>query len=365
MGIFTGNRYEYFKFELLTLQNGEYKHAGYVTDYITNSNVKIDFTRDVIGTANFEIRNNASINYLADLIRPWYCFQVAGVEYTYPMGTYMLFSPTKNSDGMIVDRTIQAYDLLLVLDQDKTTASSSYSAGTTVVSAITTLLDSAGTWVKYSIEPSAETLSEAMSYEMGKSKLFIINSLLNTLNYYPLWCNGNGVYKSIPWSENKHVAWEFLDNNESLYESGIECNMDYSEMYNKVVIVANQLEPDTDPLISTLTFEDIDLASHPFSHTSIGRYITKIFQSEAVSQAYLDLRANRELLKMLEVEESITYNHAFVSDRSEDGLPYQGDCYRFKNTLLGLDDIYSIESQTFNLKVGSLVNSVIRRVSDV
>lgn len=353
------SRVETFKYELLTLQGGIYKSAGFIDNYVESANVSIDFTRDIISTANINIRNNTSINYLTDLIKPWY---VINDTYEFPMGVFMLMSPKKHSNGILVDRPIQCYDLLLALEQDKTLVSTAYAAGSNVVDLIEALIASVGTWAKYNIVDSSEVLAEDVNYELGKSKLFIINSLLNMINYYPLWCDGSGVYRGIPWTETANITHEFIDNEFSLYESGIELDLDYTQMYNRVVIINNQLNEDTAPLYKVWTFENEGLSSHPFSYTSIGRYVTKIFNSEAVSQSYVDLRARREMLKMLEIEESINYNHVFVSNRIEDGLPWQGDGYRFKNVLLDVDSIYKIESLNIPLTAGGLISSRIKRI---
>jgi len=360
--IFDNGGLETFKFSLLTLQDGIYKHSQFITDYVETANIKIDFEQNIITGADFEIKHLSEINYLKDLIKPWYCLTVNGFTYEIPLGNYMLLSPTKNLNTGEISRSISGYDLLMALEQDKTLVSQTFSEGTNVVSAIESLLSSVGTWVIYNIEPSNETLSEDVSYELGRSKLFIINSLLNMINYYPLWVTGNGVFKGIPWSPTPNIAHIFQDNNRSLYEDDIDLDVDYSDGYNIVKIIVNQLQEDTEPLEATLSMEDEGLQNHPFSYTSIGRYVTKIFQSEAVSQDYVDLRARRELRKMLELEEAINYKHAYVTPRLNDGIPWQGDAYRFKNTNLGLDYIYKIIKQSYKLETGVSVKSIIRRV---
>jgi hypothetical protein len=357
---FHENRYETFEYELLSLDSsGIYKSVGFISNYVDTGSINIDFSRSVIGTCKFNIRNNTDINYISDLIRPWY---IINDTYRYPLGTYMLNVPDKKANGLLVTRDIQGFDLLYALEQDKTIVSYNLTAGDNVVEAIEILLNSVGDWVKYNITASTEVLPENISYELGKSKLFIINSLLNMINYYPLWCNGKGEFMGIPWESTLNTTKEFIDNELSIYEPDISINMDYATIYNRVIIICNQLAANTAPLYKSWAFEDEGLSTHPFSYTSINRYVTKIFQSEAVSQSYVDLRARRELLKMLELEESINYNHEFVSNRLDDGLPWQGDAYRFKNTLLEIDSIYKIESQSFNLKVGESVQSKIKRI---
>lgn len=360
--IFDNGGQEYFKYELLTLQSGSYKHSQYITNYVESCDIDIDFSRSIISGATFNIKHLSDIDFLSDLIKPWYCFVVNGTTYEIPLGHYMLLSPSMKTDGTIVNRQINGFDLLKALDQDKTIVSQSFSSGANVVDTIETLLDGVGSWVNYSIEPSTEVLAEDVSYELGKSTLFIINSLLNMINYYPLFCTGNGVYKAIPWTSTPNVTHEFIDNSLSLYENNVELAVDYSEIYNRVVIITNQLEEDTEPLYKVWTMENEGLSSHPFSYTSIGRYVTKIFNSEAVSQSYVDLRARRELRKMLEIEEEVNYNHAFITSRLDDGIPYQGDSYKFVNTDLDVDKTYRIMKQNYSLTTGVTVKTTIQGV---
>lgn len=359
--IFDNGGLQYFRYELLTLQNGTYKHSSWLDNYVDSGSININTTRDIIAGSSFTIRNYEDINFLKDLIKPWIYFQANGVTYEIPLGHYMLLSPDKNYSGNVTTRNIKGFDLLKALDQDKTVVSATFAEGSNVVETIETLLDGLGSWVVHQIEPNDAILPENISYQLGKSTLFIINSLLNMINYYPLFCTGNGIYKGIPWSATPNIIHTFENNELSLFEDDIDIDIDYSNIYNKVVVITNQLDADTAPFYSVLTMEDEGLGDHPFSYTNLGRYIPEIFNSEAVSQDYVDLRARRELRKMLEIEEALTYNHAFVS-KLNDGLPWQGDAFRFKHSDLNINEIYRIVSQDYSLKTGVNVKSTIRRV---
>lgn len=363
--VFKNERYETFEYELLSLQNNKYAHKADITNYVQSCNLKLNFDNEIIGNISLLINDNADIDYLSEFIKIWYNITGSGLSYRIPLGVFTLTAPQKDSDGKTVHRNVKGQDLLKVLDDDKTTVASSFPSGTNVVDAIETILDGVGSWVQYSIEPSTETLSEDMTYELGRSKLYIINGLLNAINYYPLWCTGNGVFKAVKWTSTLTVTWEFINNDESLYNENLSSYIDYASMYNKVIVVTNELEADTAPITSILTFEDEGLEAHPYSYTNIGRYVTKIFRSEAVSQSYADARAKRELYKMLEINEAVNFKHAFITSRENDGLPYQGDCYRFKNTLLNIDSYFKIQSMSYNLGVGKLIDSTVRRFTNV
>lgn len=364
MSLWTGNRFETFKYQLLTLVNGVYQHLNWIEQDVISGSLNYDFSRDIIGTANFTLADSLDLNYLQSAIRPWYVLTYENTTYEYPLGTFFLVSPTRKVSNTIV-RYVQGFDFLQALDQDKLETSYTASSGENAIDLIIDLLEGAGTWVKHQISVDTNAvLPRDMSYEVGRSRLYVINGLLNAINYYPLWCNGYGTYCAIPWSEAYVATWEFLDNEEGLYTKEFDIEVDYAEMYNKAIIVSQQAEADTEPLISTGTFEEYGLSAHPLSYTSIGRYITKVFESEAATQDYIDLRAKREIYKMLEVNESIPFKHAFVAPGS-DGIPMQGTCYRFRNNFSQIDAVYKLESFEWYLNIGSLVNSKLRRVSNV
>lgn len=359
--MFYANRHEFYKYELLTLQDGFYKHQRYVDDYVETGKIDVDFSRDIISNLSMELSDEAEINYFADIIRPWYCLISQGITYEYALGTYMFSIPNKSSDGVLVNRSITGFDMLLALDQDKLDASMTISSGAVVTDEIESLLDTVGSWVQYKIEPSSSVLNKDMVFVIGDTKLSVINQLLEAINYNPLFCTGKGVYRAIPWSNVPNITWTFEDNFQSLYESGVDVETDYSEVYNKVIMVADSLEEDAEAITSIKTMEDFGLDTHPLSFTSIGRYIEETFKVEATSQANLDAMAEKEIYNMLQVEESIKYKHAFVSSRPDNGLPWYGDCYKFKNALLGADSVYKIDKMSMDLIVGSSVNSIIKQ----
>lgn len=356
---FYHNRLVTFEYELLKLDNGVYKTAGLLDLVKRNSGVvTMDFTRDVIGDLKLELIDDSSIDYVSDLIRPW--FIVNGNRY--PMGTYFLNKPVDNVSARAISHSVEGTDILEALEQDKVDSSYVAYKGDNIITLVKALIESVGSWVKYEIQDNSATLSEDMSYEIGRSKLFIINGLLNTINYYPLWSNGYGVLRTIAWTEDPQITWSFRDDFLSLYKADFKRTKNYINIYNKVVLVANQAEADTEPLVSILTMEEAGLSSHPLSYTNILRYITEKFDSEASTQDYLDLRAKRELYKMLEVQEDIEFDHAFVTLRG-DGLPNQGDAYAFYNKTN--QGVYLLKKQVFNLKSGGLVNTIMQQIREV
>lgn len=355
---FYGNRVESFQYELLVLntEQTDYIHSKWLTEDVISCSLTQNFDNDIVGSIVLTMKEDLDINYLSDLVKIYYTCN----GYTFPLGCYMMLSPYRYSTQLI-KRTIEGYDLLKYLEQNKISTSLTIPSGTVVTDEIISRLGNIGNWVKYNIKPSTEVLSEDMSYVAGKSELFIINSLLNTIDYVPLFCNGNGTYTSYPYNYDEKSNWTFYDNNQSLYTNSVDLNVDYSGIFNKAVVMSNELTEDTEPIVSECTFEDINLPDHPYSYTSLNRYIVQIFSSETVTQDYADLRSERELRKMLENEETINYSCAFISSRLDDGLFWNNDCFKFRNLNLDVEANYNFISFTWNLATGNLLRMVIRR----
>lgn len=355
---FYDNRLQTFEYELLSLTGGGvYKTAGLLSTVKRNTGrIGVDFERRVIGDISFNMVYNNDINYASDIVRPW--FIVNGNRY--PMGAYFLIEPDDLISKTKVNQTIKGTDLLQALEDDTIEESYVADAGENVIDLVVDLLESVGSWVQYELQDSSEVLAEDKVYAIGKSKLFIINRLLENINYYPLWCNGYGVFKALEWSAAPQVTWVFGNDSQGLYDPNFLRTRKFAEIYNKVTLVANQLDPDTAPLKTTLTMEDVGLENHPLSYTSIQRYRHKQFDSEATSLDYLEKRATKLLYEMLGRNEDITFNHAFVTKR-KDGFPTPGDSYKFINTRNSIEGVYAITKQSIDLKYNGLVNTLMRQ----
>lgn len=357
---FLGSRIEKFEYELLTFADNKYSTTDKLTT-VKNGSINIDFSRPVIGTANVTMQKNNNINFHTDLLRIYYYLNN---EYRYPVGTYFLTIPeNKNSKTSYIENSIDCFDILLALEQDKLDESYVAEAGENIIELVEELITRTATWIAYDLVSCDEEIAENLCYEIGKSKLDVINSLLAMIGYYPLFANGYGKLIAKPWTSSYNIAWEFLDDENGLYLPDFNHLQDFSSIYNKAVVVTNSTTEDTEPLISSKTLEDINL-DLPFSYSNINRYITRIFDSEAVSQTYVDLRAERELRKMAEVQETINYKHAFVSKR-DDGFIQPGDCYKFRNTQNNINATYRIDKMNWNLQAGSLINTMLRGVINV
>jgi len=350
---FLSGRYERFEYELSKFADGKYISDGLID--VKEASINVDFTRNIIATASITIKKNTEFNYHSDMIRIYY---VLNDLYRYPLGTFHLSVPENASNNTtFIPSTIECFDKLIVLEQDKLEYTYVAEAGEKVTDLVINLIGD----LQNEIIASDAVLTENLIYEAGKSKLSIINSLLKMINYQQIFADGLGTLRAIPWQAEYNIVWDFFDDENGLYMPAFNHKQDYSDIYNKVVVYTNNTTEDEEPLTAVKTLEDAGLDYLPFSYTNIGRYITKIFDSEAVEQSYLTERALRELKKMAELQETINYKHAFAVKRL-DGMLYPGDCYKFRNNLNSLYADYLIESYTWTLKAGQMVNTKLKGI---
>jgi len=360
-----GNRIESFEYELLTYNEDrtELIHKENLENYVKQCDLNINFENTISSTLNVLLdENDFDIDYFNDFIKPKYIMN----NYTFPLGIYTITAPSKTNDYTFTETNIDGYSILKILDDDKITESITIEEGENVIDTVISYIESCGDWLKHNIESNDEVLSEDLTYEVGKSKLYVINGLLNTINYYNLYCDGNGVFKSSSSDIESNTSYTFKDDNESLYDNTVKLTKDYSNIFNQAIVISNETSEDTEPIYSAKTYEDLGIEnSVPFSITNIGRTIPMIFNSETVTQDYADARSERELLNILEIDEQIEYKHAFVSPRENDGLPYDGDCFKFIHSKLNLNANYRFIYSSWTLNVGNLWNTTIRRVTNV
>jgi hypothetical protein len=352
---FYKDRKETFYYELLKYDEEieDYK----VVDLLKNvsyASINHDFDRNVIGQLDLQITSQDMIDfeYLKDMIRPWI---IINDEYYYCLGTYYLNSNNNSFGDGFINKNITCFDRLITLNDDKLEFSYVAEKDDNIIDLVKNLIETMGNGFNYNIPNSDANLTENLNYEIGRSKLFIINSLLNMANYKQLYCNAFGVFCSEEWNIDYNILFNFKNDFLGLYLPEFNYNINFSDIYNKVVININTALEGEENLISILTMEDLEMENHPFSYTNIGRYITKYIESEAVTQEYIDLRAKREMYKMLEIENSINFKHPFV------GLPIYGDGFIFENDKIeNIDNRCLINNFTYNLKAGSMYNTYMK-----
>lgn len=265
---------------------------------------------------------------------------------TYPLMVPIVTNCVPDKRGNLMTLTVA--DKCKILQDDRVDESVSYPVGTRVVQAVIDQVNAAGE-ISVVVEESDETLRTAMSWGAGTSRLTIINDLLASINYLPMWVMGNGTFYSRPSTANTDPIHSFVAGPECIASEEVSDSLDMSDIPNKIVCISTT-DGETEPLIGVAVNDDPD-SDWSTADTGRGRVITRVIEDvEATSQEVIDQIARDYLNSSSQVTWRQTVQHLraqlWIRDRvtGVDGQEAQ------------------IVEMSQELTAGSLTSSVLRRL---
>lgn len=340
-----------FRYELLDSDNKLIEELSNVLSASVEQNALAEIKR----TAKFRIKAEGNIDYLSDRIKPYVRLGMPdGGHVEWPQGVFLLSSPTRQTTatGSVI-REIDAYDQLLVLQDDKVTDRYTVNEGASYVDAINTLLSG----FDKNVAPKSDTLPAARDWAPGTSKLAIINELLGAINYESLFFDADGVaiarqYRS---PQSRASEFEYVTDSKSIVFQEASEELDIYSVANRWVLVVS--EPDQTPLVSTYTNDN---PASPTSTVNRGRTIVDFRESEnASNQATLDAKAERLAFNASQIYQAVEF---------ETGLtPFHetNDVYRLNFSDLNINSKYSEHKWSMELTSGARVKHRARRVINI
>ena len=147
------------------------------------------------GSFNFKENELNDVDWLNDRIQPVF---ILNKTYEYPLGVYIISSPTRSLKRKSIFRKVDAFDTSLILLEDKFDNRYRIVSGTNYVTAITQIIGSAGIW-KVNIPSTSATIKTDKEFEIGFSKLEAVNYLLQEINYTSIWVDELGNITANPY----------------------------------------------------------------------------------------------------------------------------------------------------------------------
>lgn len=374
----SSNRQIDFRYELLDKQNRRKRDLGNVTSAEVSQSMLAQIKR----TARFSlIEDGQEIDYLNDRIKPYmklyippgkilareYAFfsHIQGIEsrriainqntgwVEFPLGVFLLSSPTRKDELASVHRDIEAYDLLLILRDDKFLDRHTILEGTLYYDALTAILASAGI-TYYNIEQSDKVLPRTLEFEPGTEKLLAINELLSQLNFTPLFVDEDGYFVSRSYTSpaDRAADYEYIDDNFSITLVGAEEELDTINIPNvfRVVRTNEEEEPMTSTYIN-------DNPESKLSTVSRGRSIVDHREIDNIAdQEALDAYVERVAFEASQVYGRIVFKSALV--------PIHGyaNVLRLRYQNLKIDGKYLELKWSMKLEVGGEMEHELRQV---
>jgi hypothetical protein len=210
---------------------------------------------------------------------------------------------------------------------------------------------------KISIQESDLTLSVDKEYEIGTSKLEIINNLLNSINYNSAYFDENGfcVIRKYINPKDRSYEYEYETNDKSVITYGSSETLDAFAIPNKFVRYVEN--PETGYLISRFVN---DKASNKLSTVHRGRTITDIQSvTDIADQTTLD-----EYVKRVATEKSLVLGGLKFSTWP---MPHHSflDCIFVKNKTLGIAEKFIETSWSVDASENGLMTHTCKKVIEL
>lgn len=323
-----------------------------------NGNISFDSTAEIMRTASLEIVEedlNKLMTFYSDMrIRPIFKIRAPnGCWLSYPLGIFIMTSPKRSMNDNVVTWNVDCYDKAIILKEDKLTDRYYIPAGTNYIAAVKTLLLTAGI-DKYIIENSELSTGTDLEFEIGTSKLDVVNELLYAINYNPIHFDFKGFAVTERYIEpmERQTEFEYMTNDRSLILPNASQLTDY---YNVPNVVVRYLDnPDASPLRS------VYVNNNPDSLVSTVRRGRRIVDVESVDdiadQDTLDSYTKRIAIEKSQAYDSVDFNTAL--------MPMHGyrNCLFLRHDELGIRTKYVEYGWSMDLSVGGEMSHQLKRV---
>jgi hypothetical protein len=309
------------------------------------------------GTFHFKENEFKDIDWLNDRIQPFFMLKVGDEWMEWPLGIFLISSPTRSIKNNAIYREVEAYDTSLILLEDKFDTRYRIPEGTNYVEAITQIINEAGIW-KVNITPIAGDIKTDKEFEIGTSKLDAVNELLEEINYTSLWVDEIGYFTAKPYvlPTNRPIEYEYRNDDMSIIlpDTSVE-EIDLFSVPNKWVVVV--MNPEIEPLVSRYTNDN---AGSPTSTVNRKRNIVDYREIKDI----LDQQTLDEYVQRIAYETSQIYGKFIFETAIMPHHTYM-DCIYCEHDKLGIANKYIETSWEVELKAGGRMTHNARRVIQV
>lgn len=343
--ILTKDRTVWYEFDLLDKNDdplGKITAQGSI-DYNSGAGIQ--------RCASLTITEEKEIDFLSERIRPLMCVKTPDGVVRYPLGIFLMSSPSRKSSIGTVGRSIECYDKCQILSDDKFDTRYRVAAGTNYVGAISSIISSAGISDSV-IAATTKTLVADLEFAMGTSKLEAVNALLKAINYNPIYANAEGKLVANAYEDPMLRPTEatYVTNKTSIIFPGATEELDVFNAPNKIV---RYLETaDRGVLIASVTNSD---PLSKLSTVSRGRTIVDIAAvSDIADQATLEAYTQREAAEK-KIYQKIVFDTAAMPNHES------LDCLYVINKDLDIQGKYIEQSWRLDMTLGGHMQHICKR----
>ena len=291
------------------------------------------------------------IDFASDRIRPYMKVQTERGVLTYPLGVFLMSSPARKAVGGAINRTVECYDKIQILEDDRFDSRYTVAKNTAYTAAVASIVSSAGIATSDIVSSTLET-SIAIEFPIGTSKLKACNDLLEAINYYPLYADSFGYIRSKPYElpTARTIDAFYATNKTSIIQPGAQEELDIFNAPNKIVRYLENVERGY--LISSITNDD---PNSKLSTINRGRTIVDVAAvSDIADQGSLDayvarIMAEKKVYQKISFETLNMPNHEY------------SDCLYVDNSELDIAGKYIETAWEMELKTGGIMKHLCRK----
>ncbi len=312
--------FEYFVVDPITWADGE------KLENIKSSTVSRDRTVETLGSATLDATGTVGECY----IRIYLITIQNGITERFPLGTFLVQTPSSNFDGKIRSVSMDAYTPLLELKEKRPVLGYYTPKDSNIVDTVYTLTrENARAPL---VEPICEeVLNNDFVANTSDTWLSYLSDLLQNAKYeFSLDEMGRILFSPKQETASLQPVWTFDDGNSSILYPELSMNHDLFNIPNVVEVIYSN---GRDYYYSRVVNDDVN---SPISTVNRGREIihrdTEPSIAGVASQYVVDEYANRLLKELSTVEYSVSYTHAYCGVRVD-------DCVRLNYERAGIKNV--------------------------
>lgn len=331
--VLRGNREQTYRFELLDHDEVQIGVLGTVQpggglEWVSNAAVKGSGNLNVL-----DIEEASDIDWRDVRIRPIITIAdptgTTGDPIVRKLGIWLPAAPVENWSATGRRWPIELTDKAGILDQQIMTNSDgepitfSATRGTNVIGLVEDIIVGAGETAN-ALEPSGKTLRDDLVWDIGTTRLKVINDLLQASGHFSLWCDSAGQYRAseyVPPSQRTPIynapLTPFSEGSLTAMSPDWSMDRDIYAVPNRYTVISNG-SGDEEAMSATETNTNPD---SPFSYPARGRWIDEVVTGvEATDQEALQASAVQGLAQRTSVTSSIEVKHLWLPDLRENSV---------------------------------------------
>lgn len=274
-------------------------------DGVTGGMVEMSNAATVKSSGTVTLGDVSDEPWLQRRLRP--VLIIDGIEY--PLGVFIPATPTIEYSDAGAYVNVEMLDKLTILDRHLLADAFSVSAGTDPIQVVQDLIELAGESASV-LEDTSERMRGDAVWEPGTSALQVINDLMDSINYFSLWCDTSGNYRATPYvaPASRGIVHTFRDDYTSIHTADFTREQDVYSIPNRFIVISTA-DGENPALVGVAENADPD---SDYSIPNVGVRGELEEDVELASQAAADAYAERRLLDMSTATATVELTHAYT-----------------------------------------------------